>query len=160
MERRSPIWLIIVLLVALTALSWEAGRTVAPLLSDDSYQYLGAARHLLEHGSLATWVAHFEEQVDSHRFPVPLTHFAAGYPLAVAAVLCWRNLRRGPASNSSEPKSGSPSPCPSFIEVGRQYGLCRYFARRSLLGPAVRKGYDGRLRSKSKGLASLTRNSL
>jgi hypothetical protein len=76
----------IVLLVALSALSWKAVRAGAPSLSDDSYQYLGAARHLLDHGSLATWVAHFDEQVNSHRLPVPLTHFAAGYPLAIAAV--------------------------------------------------------------------------
>ena len=84
--KSSPIWLIVVLLVALGALSWKAVRTGAPVLSDDSYQYLGAARHLLQHGSLATWVAHFEEQVDSHHLPVPLTHFAAGYPLAIAAL--------------------------------------------------------------------------
>jgi hypothetical protein len=84
--KSSPIWLIVVLLVALGALSWKAVRTGAPVLSDDSYQYLGAARHLLQHGSLATWVAHFEEQVDTHRLPVPLTHFAPGYPVAIAAV--------------------------------------------------------------------------
>jgi hypothetical protein len=40
----------------------------------------------LDHGSLATWVAHFDEQIEGHRLPAPLTHFAAGYPLAIAAV--------------------------------------------------------------------------
>jgi hypothetical protein len=58
----------------------------APLLSNDSVQYLDAANNLLSKGVLGTSVAIFEEQVDWGRFPVPFTHFPPGYPILIAAL--------------------------------------------------------------------------
>lgn len=58
----------------------------APILSNDSFQYLDAANNLLSKRVLGTSVAIFPEQVDWGRFPVPLTHFPPGYPILIAAL--------------------------------------------------------------------------
>lgn len=58
----------------------------APILTQDSYQYLDAASHFLSEGRLVTSVAHFDEQVHWGRLPIPFTHFGMGYPLAIAAL--------------------------------------------------------------------------
>jgi hypothetical protein len=61
-------------------------QQTAPLLSNDSFQYLDAANNLLSKGALDTSLALFEEQVDWGRFPIPFTHFPPGYPVLMAAL--------------------------------------------------------------------------
>lgn len=75
-------WVLATLAVHFLAAKW-IGRA---LLTNDGYQYLDAAGHLLARNGLATSVAHFDEQVAWGKLPVPLTHFPPGYPIAIAAV--------------------------------------------------------------------------
>jgi len=77
--------LVALLLTAGVALGLYHG--VSPLaITNDSVQYLDAAVNLRSGHGLSTNVAHFDEQVDYGRFPVPFTHFAPGYPLVIALV--------------------------------------------------------------------------
>lgn len=79
------------LVVGLLAI-WLFARAVhAPYLSDDSYQYLDAARDVALGECLCTHVAHFDEQIAAQRMPVPFTHFPPGYSLLIAG-LSWLGL--------------------------------------------------------------------
>lgn len=76
------LWIAASLAVHLLSVEWQNRA----LLTNDGYQYLDAAGHLLTQKALVTSVAHFDEQLAWGRFPVPLTHFPPGYPLAIAMV--------------------------------------------------------------------------
>ncbi len=86
MRRQIQIWFVLSLALGVLALVAYSRRVDAPLLMPDSYQYLTGARNILSHGCFCTWLAHFDEQVDWGRMPVPFTHFSLGYPLAIAGL--------------------------------------------------------------------------
>jgi hypothetical protein len=68
----------------LSLVAWHgAGR---PFVTNDGCQYLDAASNLASGRGFGTMLAHFDEQVARGRFPVPFTHFAPGYPLAIAGL--------------------------------------------------------------------------
>ena len=73
------------LLALLILVAYKHWQT-APILSNDSFQYLDAANNLSSKGVLGTSLAIFEEQVNWGRFPVPFTHFPPGYPILMAAL--------------------------------------------------------------------------
>jgi hypothetical protein len=54
-------------------------------LSNDSYQYLSEARHLLTDHRLSTSLIFFDVERSHGRIPAPLTTFPPGYPIAMAA---------------------------------------------------------------------------
>lgn len=83
MNRR--VWMALSMAAGLAALWLFARAAHAPYLSDDSYQYLDAARNFTSGECLCTHLAHFDEQVAYGRFPVPFTHFPPAYPLLLAA---------------------------------------------------------------------------
>jgi hypothetical protein len=58
----------------------------APVLSDDSFQYLSAASQLRSAGRMATSLVHFDTERSHGTIPAPLTWFPPGYPLTIAAV--------------------------------------------------------------------------
>lgn len=78
------IWAILSLVAGGIALWLFARADGAPILAYDSYQYLDAARNFKAGECLCTHLAHFDEQVDYGRMPVPFTHFPPGYPLLTA----------------------------------------------------------------------------
>jgi hypothetical protein len=78
--------LAVALLSGLLAGLLYARHLGGPVLYNDSYQYVDAASHVLTSGCLCNSVAHFDEQLDWGRLPVPATHFGAGYPLTIAAL--------------------------------------------------------------------------
>jgi len=85
------IW-VVLSLAAGTAACWlTARRVAAPCLSNDSYQYLDAAQRFAAGECLCTHLAHFDEQIAAGHLPLPLTHFAPGYSIAIAA-LSWTRL--------------------------------------------------------------------
>jgi hypothetical protein len=57
-----------------------------PFIANDSCQYLDAAANFASGRGLCIDLAHFDEQVAYHRFPIPFTHFAPGYPLLIAGL--------------------------------------------------------------------------
>ncbi len=73
------------LLAFLTFFAYGRWQT-APILLNDSFQYLDAAHNLSSKGVLGTSLAVFGEQVDWGRFPVPFTHFPPGFPILIAAL--------------------------------------------------------------------------
>jgi hypothetical protein len=58
-----------------------------PAIGNDSVQYLDAASHLAAGDCFCTTVAHFDEQVAVGHMPIPFTHFAPGYSLAIAGLI-------------------------------------------------------------------------
>ena len=82
---RNRALLSMLLLAGIVLLLVFARAKNAPVLSDDSYQYIGAANSLVSGECLCTHLAHFYEQLAWGRMPVPLTHFPPGYSLLLAA---------------------------------------------------------------------------
>lgn len=82
MRNRIPAALVV--LAGAIVLGVYARSVHAPLLSDDGYQYLDAARSAARGECFCTHVAHFDEQIAAGRFPVEFTHFGPAYPLLVA----------------------------------------------------------------------------
>ena len=84
-----------VLIWALIALAASIGMRLArplPVLND-GYQYLNVAGNLQNGRGLTTSLVHFNTERSHGTIPAPLTSFAPGYPLAVAAAgLVTRNL--------------------------------------------------------------------
>ena len=66
------------------ALSWIQTRH-DPALSNDGYQYLSEAQHLLNEHRLSTSLVYFDVERSHGRIPAPLTTFPPGYPIAIAA---------------------------------------------------------------------------
>jgi Dolichyl-phosphate-mannose-protein mannosyltransferase len=79
-------WLGGLLSIGLAALWFSHGWLTAPVISNDSYQYLDAASSLASGGCFCIGMAHFDEQVAAGRLPVPLTHYPPGYPLLIAGL--------------------------------------------------------------------------
>lgn len=71
---------------ACIAIFFYAGVSHAPALTDDSFQYIDAARSLASGECFCVHVAHFDEQIAFGRLPVPFTHFAPGYSMLMAAL--------------------------------------------------------------------------
>ncbi len=86
MRLRLLIWFPVSLLVGVLSVLLYARHVGAPVLANDSYQYLDAAANVASGACLCTNVAHFDEQVRWARMPIPFTHFGPGYPLAIAAL--------------------------------------------------------------------------
>jgi hypothetical protein len=85
-------WLAGLLSVGVAALWLAHGWLTAPVITNDSIQYLDAASSVASGGCLCVGVAHFDEQVAAGRLPVALTHFPPGYPLLIAG---WSRLQPG-----------------------------------------------------------------
>jgi len=83
---RSRVWMVGSLAAALCIQFLYARHATVPIIKNDSYQYLDAASNVLSDRCLCTSLAHFDEQLRWSRFPIPFTHFGAGYPLAMAAL--------------------------------------------------------------------------
>lgn len=86
MKRGVLLWFVPALLIGLLTIFSYSRRVGAPELANDSYQYLDAAAHLVSSACLCTSVAHFDEQLNWARIPIPFTHFGPGYPVAIAAL--------------------------------------------------------------------------
>jgi hypothetical protein len=74
------------LLAGVLALWFAWSRDSAPYITNDGYQYLGAASNLASGSCFCTRLAMNDEQVAFGHFPIPFTHFAPGYPLLIAAI--------------------------------------------------------------------------
>ncbi len=79
----SRVTLLLLLCAGVLAL-WLYHGIGAPIIANDSCQYLDCAANIVAGRGLCTNVAHFDEQVAYRRFPIPFTHFAPGYPLLIA----------------------------------------------------------------------------
>lgn len=72
--------------VGVAALWFSHGWLTAPVIANDSYQYLDAASSVASGGCLCIGMAHFDEQVAAGKLPVALTHYPPGYPLLIAGL--------------------------------------------------------------------------
>jgi hypothetical protein len=79
-------WLVL-LAAGAAMLWWVRGAWGAPYLTNDGYQYLDAASHIASGQCACADLAHFDEQVEYGRLPVPFTHFPPGYPALIAGLL-------------------------------------------------------------------------
>lgn len=86
MKRALLLWFLISLLAGVLSIILYSRHIGAPVLANDSYQYLDAAAHVASGKCLCTTVAHFDEQVAWGRMPIPFTHFGPGYPIAIAGL--------------------------------------------------------------------------
>jgi len=77
---------LLLLLCAGVLTLWRSHGVGAPIIANDSCQYLDAAANFASGRGLCTNLAQFDEQVAYHRFPIPFTHFAPGYPLLIASI--------------------------------------------------------------------------
>jgi hypothetical protein len=84
MSRRSLLWFCLSLFIGIFSITFYSVHIHAPLLANDSYQYLDAAAHFASGSCLCTDFAHFDEQVNWGHMPIPFTHFGPGYPIAIA----------------------------------------------------------------------------
>jgi hypothetical protein len=75
-------------------LAWTL--SVHPRLSNDSYQYLSVTENVAAGHGIETNLVHFDVERAHGTIPTPLTTFAAGYPIAAAAV-----SRLGPAPQTA-----------------------------------------------------------
>jgi hypothetical protein len=73
--------------IALTfaALSWVR-ISHDPSLSNDAYQYLSEAHHLLTEHRLSTSLVFFDVERSHGQIPAPLTTFPPGYPVSIAVL--------------------------------------------------------------------------
>lgn len=74
------IWCAITLAVSLAA----GGHWNAPVLANDSYQYLSEAREVGRGNGISTTLVHYDPERSHGTIPAPATHYPPGYPLAVA----------------------------------------------------------------------------
>ena len=79
-------WLAGLLSIGAFALWFSNGWLAAPLITNDSYQYLDAASSVASGGCLCLGMAHFDEQIAAGRLPVAQTHYPPGYPLFIAGL--------------------------------------------------------------------------
>ncbi len=86
MRLRDWPWLAGLLSVGAAALWFSQAWLTAPVISDDSFQYLDAASSLASGGCFCIDMAYFDEQVAAGKLPVALTHYPPGYPLLIAGL--------------------------------------------------------------------------
>ena len=86
MRLREWLWLACLLSLGVAALWISHEWLAAPVLTNDSYQYLDAAASVASGECLCTRLAHFDEQVAAGRMPIAFTHFPPGYPLLIAGL--------------------------------------------------------------------------
>lgn len=86
MRLRDRLWLTGLLSIGVAALWFAHGWLSAPVITNDSYQYLDAASSVASGECLCIGVAHFDEQVAAGKLPVALTHYPPGYPLLIAGL--------------------------------------------------------------------------
>jgi hypothetical protein len=83
---KGPHWVALFLFLGVLALGLSFRWQGAPVIGNDSYQYMDAASHIAAGKCVCAEVAHFDEQIAAGRMPIPFTHFPPGYPMLVAAV--------------------------------------------------------------------------
>src|ERR1700722_13545860 len=77
------LFLAMVLFASVLALKLNQGIGTV-VVGNDGCQYLDAAANAAAGQGLVVNLAHFDEQVNYGRFPVPFTHFAPGYPWLIS----------------------------------------------------------------------------
>ena len=86
MRLRGWPWLAGLLSIAVAALWFSNAWLTAPLITNDSYQYLDTASSVASGGCLCIGMAHFDEQIAAGRLPVAQTHYPPGYPILIAGL--------------------------------------------------------------------------